>query len=451
MTHSHRAEQLINSSSYTERIESAQELSELIRKGTIVFPSLAEVNNHVHTTYSFSPYEPSAAVYQAKKAGLTIVGSVDHDSISAAEETKKSAEILSIASTTGFELRVSFLDTPFAGKKINNPDSAGIVYMVVHGVKSSAVEDVKNFLRPIQEARMVRNRSQVASLNTILAENGIQAIDFETEVIPISKWEEGGEITERHILYALARKLQSAMPVKADLVFFLTDSLGIELKDTIRTFLLDEENPHYLYDLLGVMKSAFLPRFFIQPAGEEIPDVRTVVDFALSINAIPAYAYLGDIEQSVTGDKKAEKFEDSFLDELVAFLASIGFPAITYMPPRNTMEQMKRLQNLCRKHCLMEISGVDINSSRQSFNCPELLRPEAVHLVDSAWALVAHEILVDRDSAYSLFADENPLSKGNLGERIALYSSLARNMDAGNIETLFSLAEEERIKGEKNI
>lgn len=360
----HQLEMDINSSSYETRIAAATEIRELIRKGTVRFPSLAEVNNHVHTRYSFSPYEPAAAVYRAKKAGLSIVGSVDHDSIGASLETKRVGEILSIAATTGFEVRVSFLDTPFASRKINNPDSPGIVYMVVHGVKRSAVPAVREFLEPVRKARMERNRQQGSALNTILLEKGVPLIDFDTEVIPLSKWSEGGEITERHILFALAKKLQKMVPEPNELVRFLREQMGIELKETVETLLLDPDNPHYLYDLLGVMKSAFLPSFFIQPSREEIPDVKAVVDFALSIDAIPAYAYLGDIEQSVTGDKKAEKFEDDFLDELFAYLAGIGFPAVTYMPPRNTQSQMARLQSLCRKHHLMEISGVDIKIGR---------------------------------------------------------------------------------------
>ena len=234
---------------------------------------------------------------------------------------------------------------------------------------------------------------------------------------------------------------------REELVRFLSEDMGIALTASIRNTLLDELNPHYLYDLLGVMKSAFLPSFFIQPSGDEIPDVREVVDFALSIDAIPAYAYLGDIEQSVTGDKKAQRFEDAFLDELIPFLAELGFPAITYMPPRNTTAQMERLQGLCRKHNLMEISGVDINSSRQSFNCPELLEPEAVHLVDSAWALVAHEILVEHSPAYGLFARDNPLGS-TLGERIRLYSALARAMDPGDTSTLVESASRLNAKGE---
>ena len=184
-----------------------------------------------------------------------------------------------------------------------------------------------------------------------------------------------------------------------------------------------------------------MPNFFIQPSIEETVDVREVVKFGLSIGGIPAYAYLGDITESVTGDKKAEEFEDAYLDELVAFLAEIGFPAITYMPPRNTKAQMERLQQLCQKHNLMEISGVDINSSRQSFNCPELLEPEALHLVDSAWALVAHEKLVNHNPDWGLFSPASPVANLPLKGRIELYSNLGRKMDPFNPKTVVELAQ----------
>ena len=44
------------------------------------------VNNHIHTSYSFSPYTPTSAVYFAWKAGLRTAGIMDHDSISGAKE-----------------------------------------------------------------------------------------------------------------------------------------------------------------------------------------------------------------------------------------------------------------------------------------------------------------------------------------------------------------------------
>jgi hypothetical protein len=310
---------------------------------------------------------------------------------------------IGIASTCGFEVRCSFLQTPFKDKKINNPDSIGIVYMVVHGVKESAYEQVKEFLAPICSVRNQRNRKQVEALNKIIEPKGIEPIDFDSDVVPLSKSNEGGSITERHILYAFVQKIFTKFKSQEKVVSFLVDDLQITLSSTLSSRLLDTNNIHFMYDVLGVLKGAYLNKFFIQPSVEETVDVKSVVDFALSIDAIPAYAYLGDVGDSVTGDKKSEKFEDGYLDELIEYLASIGFPAITYMPPRNTKEQMIRLQELCKKHNLMEISGVDINSSRQSFNCPELLEKEAIHLIDSAWALVAHEKLVNYKKDWCLF------------------------------------------------
>ncbi len=50
---------------------------------------------------------------------------------------------------------------------------------------------------------------------------------------------------------------------------------------------------------------------------EEMLEAAKAVDIANSIGAIPAYADLGDVGESPTGDKKAEKFEGDFLDVFV--------------------------------------------------------------------------------------------------------------------------------------
>ena len=50
-------EQQLNSADRAERLEAAKALGEMIKKGEIV-PEKGQddVNNHIHTTYSFSPY-----------------------------------------------------------------------------------------------------------------------------------------------------------------------------------------------------------------------------------------------------------------------------------------------------------------------------------------------------------------------------------------------------------
>ena len=100
------------------------------------------------------------------------------------------------------------------------------------------------------------------------------------------------------------------------------------------------------------------------------------------------------------------------------------------MPPRNTRQQLARLQELCQKHNLMEISGVDINSSRQEFNCPEINLPEFAGLIDSTWALVAHERFATLERDFGFFAPNNPLADLSLSQRMAVYSQLGQKLQA---------------------
>ena len=87
----------------------------------------------------------------------------------------------------------------------------------------------------------------------------------------------------------------------------------------------------------------------------------------------------------------------------------------------------------------MEISGVDINSSRQSFNCPILMEPDFVHLADAAWALIAHEKLAAANPKLALFSPDNPLATRTLEERIAAYSNIGKHMDHSRPEEAIKL------------
>ena len=388
-----------------------------------------ESNNHIHTCYSFSPYTPTAAAYGARKAGLNVAGSVDHDSLMAAAEMREACSILGMGAVTGFEIRVSLFpenDVFFTTRKINNPDSVGIIYMTVQGVPAQARGAVAKFLEPIRANRLKRTAKMTEQLNVVLKECGIAPLNFERDVLGRSLYVEGGTITERHLLAAMASSVIETFGRGQALVDGIESSLGVPLSKKMRSLLGDAGNPYLEYDLLGLFKSEFLPRVFIQPTTECV-SARVAIEFAKSIGAIPAYAYLGDIKESPTGDKKAEKFEDDFLPELFAKLKDLGFLAVTYMPPRNTREQLERVRALSREFGFMEISGVDINQPRQSFNCPELRLPEFAHLNDATWAMVAHEALSSFDPALGLFAPANPYASASLDRRIAVYAKAGRD------------------------
>ncbi|MBR4748351.1 MAG: PHP domain-containing protein [Abditibacteriota bacterium] len=381
------------------------------------------VNNHIHTVYSFSPYTPAKAVLLSKQAGLSTCGIMDHDSVAGTRQFIEAGRIVGIRTTIGFEVRASFAGTPLEGKRINNPDQPTMAYMALHGIPHTQIDACDRYLAPYRKLRLERDRLMTARLSEV-AEGA--ELDFDRDVLPISRYEEGGTVTERHLLFAFAGKIMAAHPLGRDLTDYVEQGLGIALSPTQRQRLGDPVNPHGQYDLLGVFKSSLMDRFFI-PAGEECPPVRELIDFARSIGAISAYAYLGDVGESVTGDKKAQTFEDSYLELLFDTLSDLGFDAVTYMPSRNTPEQLRRVKALCDLRGLMQISGEDINSSRQSFVCKALENPEFANLITATWALIGHEEAATRDLSLAITAPGTRERLPDLEDRIAHYAALAKN------------------------
>ena len=377
---------LLNVPDMAQRLNNLRKILEKEEIKPEIKPQYA--NNHIHTCYSFSPYSPTAAIYMARAEGLQTAGIMDHDSIGGAEEFRAAGKIAGIGTTCGMECRVDFSETALAGKKLNNPDQSGIAYMAIHSVPKTGFDRLQKAFKPLVEKRNIRNRNMTDNINNLMSAHGIY-LDFDKDIIPISQYESGGSITERHLLYALSLKILSICGI-GDCVDFLQSDLGISLSEKQKDILGNPDNPHLTYDLLGVLKAQLVEKIYI-PATDECLPLSKAVQLSKDIDAILCYAYLGDVTDSVTGDKKAAKFEDDYLDELFDVLCKEGVKGITYMPARNTDAQIERLQKLCRSHNMTEISGEDVNSSRQSMICKQLELPQFSHLVDMAWKLVERE------------------------------------------------------------
>ena len=385
-----------------------------------------DVNNHIHTTYSFSPYSPTAAVWFARAAGLCTCGLMDHDSIAGTEEFLAAAEAAGMSATIGIECRVSFANTPFADRKLNNPDQKGVVYMALHGVPHNKAAEINAFFAPYRAKRNERNMKMVAAINEMMGKYGV-TIDFEKDVLPLSNFAKGGSVTERHLSSALAYKMLEVIGRGDKLVKFIHEELQLPLSGKIEGYLTDENNPHMMYDLLGWIKSQLISKFYID-ATDECPDVRDVLALSDRVGAISAYAYLGDVGDSVTGDKRAQKFEDDFLDELIDYVAKLGYRAVTYMPSRNTRAQLQRLRALCEKYSLFQISGEDINQPRQSFVCEAQRDPEFNNLYDATWALIAHEWRATENPDDGFFSAKSIEQWPDLNDRIAAFSQFGQAM-----------------------
>ena len=355
---------------------------------TAEFPPMVPqyINNHIHTTYSFSPYSPTAAVYAARMEGLCTAGIIDHDSISGAREFLEAAKLVDMPVTIGMECRVSMDGTRMEGRRTNNPDQIGVSYMTIQGVPHDQIDRLTEFFRPYQAARHARNRKMLERINEMLP--GI-ALDYDRDVLPLSMASENGGVTERHLMYALAVKLVEQVGKGESMVKKLAD-MGLALSSKQEAQMLDTEYPFYEYDLLGILKSAFVPKVFID-ATDECPKLKNMVQLCIDVDAYLCYAYLGDVGDSVTGDKKAQKFEDDYLDEVFECLKEEGVKAVTYMPTRNTPAQLERLRGLCEQYGMFQISGEDINSPRQSFIIKAMENPMFQNLIDATWKLIEHE------------------------------------------------------------
>lgn len=417
----------LNNPEMIDRLDALKQLTEKLDEGVFSRPAFGcDVNNHIHTTYSFSPYSPSKAVWMAYMAGLSTAGIMDHDSISGAIEFTAAGKIIGLPTTIGAECRASFAATPLDGRRINNPDQNSVAYIAFHGVPHSQIKALEHFFKPIGKARTHRNRKMTRRLNELLAPAGL-VIDYDLDVLPLSLASKGGSITERHLLYAVAQKLIIRFGSDRKLVDFLSGPLNISVSEKIAGMLTDPENPYQAYDLLGLLKSDLVEKFYI-PATDECPPIAEAAAFARMHGIVLAYPYLGDITSSVTGDKKSQTFEDSYLDELFDIIKANGFNAVTYMPSRNTREQLIRLRELCGKHGFFQISGEDINQPRQVFVCEAMRDPMFANLYDAAWALIGHERLASEQLQKGMFSSQVIDSMPSLADRIDYYRDAAMNL-----------------------
>jgi len=352
----------LNSKSKEERLKALKELKAVTaERGEVE----GYTNNHVHSKFSFSPYSPSRIIYEAYKSGLATVGLMDHDSIAGAKEFIEAGELFGITTTVGFEIRSDWADTPFKDRRLNSPDQLGCGYICVHGVPHQKIDETENFLRKVRKARNVRNKRMVSRINELVS--GI-SLDFENDVLPVSYADDGGCVTERHILFALAQKIVEAVGKGERLTDYIENKLDIPLMETQKKLLLDDEYTYYEYDLLNILKGSFVSKIYIPAEPPEIPPIKTLLK-----------------------------------------------------------QQLKRIMLLCDKYDFFQISGEDINQPRQSFICEQLMDEDYRHLMISTWALVGHERKASENIELGMFSGEN--TKRKLIEKLPEFAEFGRKFE----------------------
>ena len=410
----------LNDEKKENRLGALSDIKKKTVSGEIAAPQKTDnVNNHIHTTYSFSPYSPAKAVYMAYINGLQTAGIMDHDSIAGALEFIEAGEILGIATTIGVETRVDMSKTRLSGRRINNTDQDSVAYAALHGIPHQYIAGFDGYFSLFRKNRNTRNIKMCENISDIMKPHGI-SLDFGQHVLPLSQYKEGGSVTERHITYALSELIAEKHETPAEVLGFLTNKMGLAVTAKAEAAIREHNPEYYLYDILNVLKSGMVEKFYVS-AHDECPDVEDYIKISKASGAAAAYPYLGDVADSVTGDKKPQKFEDDYLELAFEELVRLGFDAVTYMPTRNTKEQLARVMGLCEKNNLFQISGEDINSPRQSFICAALGDDMFSHLIDSTWALINHEAAATKNENDGMFSEKTVTKYPDIAERVKYF------------------------------
>jgi hypothetical protein len=363
-------------SSLEERLGALRELcaqlGERPRRGT---------NAHIHTNESFSAFgSVSAAVWQAAREGLAVLGINDHYTVAGYEEFRRACEIAGIAAV--FALEAVAMDRAAEASRLllNDPDNPGRVYLCGKGVTrippdSSAAMQTLARMRAALERR---NRQMTAKVAQIFQERlGADGPTWEA----VRALTPRGNATERHVAWAtLARLRALAAERQAPLGEIIerccaaapppaADDAALQI--FVRSKLLKAGAPCYVRE----SEEAFV-------SSEELRQI------FLALGAIPTYPVLGNPITSGEQDIAA------LLDRLEAQ----GFYAIEVIPHRNTRERLAEIVSTARRRWWPVFNGTEHNTPEsRSLLDPFALDPEfEPWFCQSAAVLLGHQALAGR-------------------------------------------------------
>lgn len=410
----------LNSADGNERIAALRIIKSLERQDKSLvprrLPNRARFNQK--SVFSGTPNHPVNLVYHSYREGCSVCGVIDTLTTSASAELAEACSIVGITPLYGVELSVRCGEEK--GLRINSPLQHDLVNIYLLGVPECCLEALNERLAEKRSFRVERMRRMTENLNNRLGELGI-SLDFDRDILPLSEAENGGSLSEQHILRALCDRLISVYGMGASLLSVLGEEFDIVPSAKAEKSLLNAENPNYRRDLTAVMQN-FVKEFYVE-AKEECFAPEELSALAKECGGVIAYPYIGDIEQTLHGETVAEKYEDDFLEPLLEKLKECSVRAVCYRLTSNTPEQIERVRELCKQFGLMEISAGATLSRKQQDNRFDV--EENRFAADCMWAVAGNSRANNAEE--TLFSDTSCQMLPALSDRIAVFGSRGRS------------------------
>ena len=415
---------LLESDLREERLASVRMLKSVDREDRFFAPPHRPLDEKLllKTDCSSADFTPAELAYACYLSGSETVGLADTCTLAGAAEFSEACAALGLRCLVGVEVPCYLSRVRKQHLRINGVFQDDVVNLVMTGIPAGQWERVDGWLARKRELRNKRNRRMVELLNERVGKAGV-SLSFE-QVLAKSRADEGGTVTERHILEALGGALVERFGRGASLLSALRRNFGITVPEKFKKHLMDVVgNRNYMGDLAAVLR-AEVPSFYVD-AEEELCSILELMRIAEEVGAVVVYPYMGDVEQMVFGELRVQKYEDAFFFELLSELARLGVRGVTYCRSRHSPEQVERVREFAEKLGLLRFSGETLYDRRQTRELEEL-DPEADRdAIRNAAALLAssHAAAANPDEAlFSLAAaDKIP----DLEQRLDYYAARA--------------------------
>jgi hypothetical protein len=309
--------------------------------------------------------------------------------------------------------------------RINNMYQTDTVNLYMACIPAEALPRVQQWADGFRVKANERLSRMLAGINKKYKSYGIR-IDFDRDVLPLSLFAEGGTATEYHLIAALAKKLVERFGRGQILLRFLTHELKVTLTEKMKSGVLDVSAGAraYLLDIANVLKPE-IKNFYIDAADERC-SILEFLKMAKEVSAIAVYPYMGDIISVVMGEYYVEKYEDSFLEELIEELKALGVQGVSYEPSRLKPEQLSAIRSVCERNDMLQLSGETVYTPQQSFEDATLEDIGLSYLAESGWALAGSCKATETDTEGGIMSRQTVEKYPELSTRILIYSNLGK-------------------------
>jgi hypothetical protein len=309
-----------------------------------------EVNGHLHSPYSFSPFSSIEQMFQmAGKEQVKVLGINDFYTVDGYAEFARQGLENRIFPLFNIEFMGLMLEMQQQDIRVNDPNNPGRVYLSGKALKHpfDVTGQSKKFLKDLQDSSQIQMKEMVrradAHLRSINARFNINYEQIRDEYAEKL-------MRERHIARAIREAVAAHYP-SADQIssffklLFEGKPLTAGLEDHSAT-----ENE---------IRSALLKtggRAYVPEDGEAFPKLQKIVDFILDADGIPCYPVLLDDRQ---GNLTGFEGDWDWMDEV---LQSYGISCLELIPLRNTLEKLEEFVGFFRMKKYVISFGTEHNS-----------------------------------------------------------------------------------------